>query len=560
MSDIVPGSLTGFLTSEDNELTGTLAGALVRGFSAYQIAVLKGFVGTEEEWLASLKGDSPVRGVDYWTTADKNEIIEDVLESEEITDIAEEVRGKEDALVYSSPQAGFALVAKTIVNGKVTEWEFSESGGLKIHICSSSEYGQVDRVPIIEHPDDKTIYLVPVAEQDRNNLFVEWVYVNNAWEIFGSASIEIPVTDVQVNGTSVVNDGVAEIPVAKDNALGIAMFNSSYGLRIAPNGTVILLPAQSQQIKDGNMLYSPITTSKQHESAFYGLAKAAGHDEKNSALAVGTYTPEAKAAIQSMLGIDSAIADAIGQITSFEFQVVTELPVTGTKGVIYLVAHSHGTSDIYDEYIWVTDKYERLGTLDIDLSNYVTFDDYATRNKAGVVKVFGMYGLSVSSDGTIYTVAAGSSMIQSATHGYAPIVPFHQHESTFYGLAKVAGDTTQSQSSNAVGTYTNEAKAAIKAMLDISGECQTVTVTGTTPVITATQNTRYVCGEVTSLDFTPSANGICDVIFTSGSTVTVLTLPSTVILPSWFDATALEANTTYEISISDGVYGAVIVW
>ena len=91
-------------------------------------------------------------------------------------------------------------------------------------------------------------------------------------------------------------------------------------------------------------------------------------------------------------------------------------------------------------------------------------------------------------------------------------------------------------------------------------EVQTVVVSGTTPVINAVANARYVCGEVTSIDFAPSASGICDVIFTSGSTVAVLTLPSTVMLPDWFDATSLEPDTTYEISIVDGVYGAVMVW
>ena len=38
----------------------------------------------------------------------------------------------------------------------------------------------------------------------------------------------------------------------------------------------------------------------------------------------------------------------------------------------------------------------------------------------------------------------------------------------FYGLAKIAGDTTQAASSNPVGTYTEQAKIAIKTMLGIS--------------------------------------------------------------------------------------------
>lgn len=89
---------------------------------------------------------------------------------------------------------------------------------------------------------------------------------------------------------------------------------------------------------------------------------------------------------------------------------------------------------------------------------------------------------------------------------------------------------------------------------------KSVTVSGTSPTITAQQNTRYVCGEVTSLSFMPCASGICDVRFTSGSAVTVLTIPSTVKFPDWFDPTSLDTNTVYEINVMDGVYGAVMTW
>lgn len=46
------------------------------------------------------------------------------------------------------------------------------------------------------------------------------------------------------------------------------------------------------------------------------------------------------------------------------------------------------------------------------------------------------------------------------------ISPFVQDISTFYGLAKAAGDETQYDSSNPVGTYTSQAKNAIHNMLD----------------------------------------------------------------------------------------------
>lgn len=193
----------------------------------------------------------------------------------------------------------------------------------------------------------------------------------------------------------------------------------------------------------------------------------------------------------------------------------------------------------------------------LDASTGVAEIPIASRNNLGVVKLVQYRGINANNNGELETQVASDANIKSGTTGYAVIDPLHQHKAVFYGLAKASGDSTQSQSSNPVGTYTDSAKASIKAMLGISGESQTVQVSGTEPVITAVSNARYICGELTSLTFTPSATGICDVIFTSGTTATVLNLPNTVILPDWFE---VEANHTYEISIVDGVYGAVMVW
>lgn len=109
------------------------------------------------------------------------------------------------------------------------------------------------------------------------------------------------------------------------------------------------------------------------------------------------------------------------------------------------------------------------------------------------------------------------------------------------------------------GDISVEYPADTKTYID-AFSIKTVEVTGQTPTITAEENTRYICGEVTSLTFTPCASGICDIRFTAASISTVLTLPQTVKLPDWFDPTSLEANTTYEINIVDGVYGAVMSW
>ena len=67
------------------------------------------------------------------------------------------------------------------------------------------------------------------------------------------------------------------------------------------------------------------------------------------------------------------VNNLIGNLKTIQISVVTSLPSTGQSNIIYLVAHSHGTGDIYDEYIWVADssKFEKIGNTDIDLSGYV---------------------------------------------------------------------------------------------------------------------------------------------------------------------------------------------
>lgn len=45
-------------------------------------------------------------------------------------------------------------------------------------------------------------------------------------------------TDVQVNGTSVVTDGVANIPVASQDTLGVAKVSPTYGLTVS-NGVIV---------------------------------------------------------------------------------------------------------------------------------------------------------------------------------------------------------------------------------------------------------------------------------------------------------------------------------
>ena len=182
----------------------------------------------------------------------------------------------------------------------------------------------------------------------------------------------------------------------------------------------------------------------------------------------------------------------------------------------------------------------------------------ATYDTLGVVKIERNYGILTNSNGRVYVDGANSLVVKNQIDEFRPIVPLHQHESTFYGFAKAAGDSTQKASSNPVGQYTESAKSAISTML--SGP---VTVSGTTPTINALPGIQYVCGECATLDITLPASGCVDVVFESGATPTVLTItPPTGVTVKWangFDPTSLEANTIYEINIKNGL-GVAASW
>ena len=182
---------------------------------------------------------------------------------------------------------------------------------------------------------------------------------------------------------------------------------------------------------------------------------------------------------------------------------------------------------------------------------------YGTNSVYGVVKGREGWGIGIQ-NGEIYVNEAATANIKNGTASYKPIVPNHQHESVFYGLAKLAG-ADMASSSNAVGTYTESAKSSISQMLDAPE-----TISGTTPSITAKAGVRYICGEVATLTIVVPSSGCIDVTFTSGSTPTVLTVtPPTGQTMKWangFDPTSLDANTTYEINIMDGCLGVVGSW
>lgn len=90
-----------------------------------------------------------------------------------------------------------------------------------------------------------------------------------------------------------------------------------------------------------------------------------------------------KSVINKFIDIDGE-TKTYEQISMDLFEPVDELPTTGEKNKIYLVPAKNGT---FDEYYWTGEKWELMGNVAIDLSDYPTFDQMnaAIQNAVGNV-------------------------------------------------------------------------------------------------------------------------------------------------------------------------------
>ena len=163
-----------------------------------------------------------------------------------------------------------------------------------------------------------------------------------------SETVDGKVDDVRVNGISVVNQGVANIPLAGTNASGV------------------IRTANDSDVKNGTNFEKAIVPLRQHAATFYGLAKSAGSDEKNSSLAVGQYTDAAKVAIQKMLGIYEP-----------PFELLNDITLDEISGIGDITADSNGTPyNLLGIYICI--EYP-ANSLSIE-SGYSRYQFYDTNN------------------------------------------------------------------------------------------------------------------------------------------------------------------------------------
>ena len=193
--------------------------------------------------------------------------------------------GTDATFTVTNGESGVYVGTSTPTNPNVNVW-IDPSGdpvnlsSIQIHVCTVDEYDAQTGVPTIASPDAKTFYLVPGGE--TNNLYVEWIYLNNAWEQFGSASIDL-------SGYATKTDTVLETTLSRgrkaETTVGTGSFAFGSNVEASANyayavGTSTIASGSVAHAEGVNTVAS---ASAAHAEGFYNQATGLGSHAEGGA-------------------------------------------------------------------------------------------------------------------------------------------------------------------------------------------------------------------------------------------------------------------------------------
>ena len=259
----------------------------------------------------------------------------------------------------------------------------------KIDTLHANAFIIVDTLPLPSEEALGKIYLVP-SEETEDNFYDEYitVIVDGAykWEPIGNTKIEVPVADVKSpDGTSYVTDGVATIPIADLNKLGLVKWTGSiYGVW-ADKGELKTDRATKNIINntqnDSGYNYRPIVPTNMHY-----------------ALKVAISTMAQRPLINTQYTAEDLVLSEVEQESAQEW-----LGVKVRDGQI------NGQSVVTED-----------GVFNIPIA----------ADKLGLVKSASTYGVGVGKDGTLNIYRAYAAHIKGLSNirsVYCPITPINMH-------------------------------------------------------------------------------------------------------------------------------------
>lgn len=189
------------------------------GNSAYDIALKHGFIGTEDEWLASLKGEkgeqgiqgekgengadgkTPVKGTDYFTNEDKSELTAEITES-----LKPELAKKQDKLtagenITITDDGTINAVTSEVIDVDAELKEYMTTTKQNIKTAIEYKGGTVEPSDSFNAYADR-IKAIPNGVTPTSTLPPQTVLVADA--LYETPSIQLKWQDTKANGYRIV--------------------------------------------------------------------------------------------------------------------------------------------------------------------------------------------------------------------------------------------------------------------------------------------------------------------------------------------------------------------
>ena len=178
--------------------------------SAYVIALEHGFIGSEEDWLKSLKGEkgqngkngkTPVKGVDYFTTEDKTEFTTEIIES-----LKPELAKKQDKLtagenITITDDGTINAIASEVIDVDAELKEYMTTTKQNIKTAIEYKGGTVEPSDSFNAYADR-IKAIPNGVTPTSTLPPQTVLVADA--LYETPSIQLKWQDTGANGYRIV--------------------------------------------------------------------------------------------------------------------------------------------------------------------------------------------------------------------------------------------------------------------------------------------------------------------------------------------------------------------
>lgn len=228
----------------------------------------------------------------------------------------------------------------------------------------------------------------------------------NVIEVVQKNGTALPITNKTVNvevptkTSDLTNDSgfISSIPVASDTILG--------GIKVGENLSITadgVLSAEGGGTTDYSVLLNkPVLNTANTKSlavdsnetingiiSLHKISKTGSYEdllnkptiptktsdlENDSGFITNTVNDLTNYYLKSETYTQSEVNNLIGQIKTISIEVVDTLPTTGEDNKIYLVPKEGSTGDVYNEYIWVNNTWELIGSTQVDLTGYATQD------------------------------------------------------------------------------------------------------------------------------------------------------------------------------------------